>query len=57
MDTALPVSAGIAAAGLLMALAFMPRRIAQHEEVTEQRFNRPLDLAEGSWRDGLTEIC
>jgi hypothetical protein len=57
MDTALLVSAGIAAAGLLMALAFMPRRIAQHEEVTEQRFNRPLDLAEGSWRDGLTEIC
>ena len=46
MDTALLVSAGIAAAGLLMALAFMPRRIAQVEEVPEQRLSPPLDLAQ-----------
>jgi hypothetical protein len=47
MDTGLLVSAGIAAAGLLMALAFMPARVAEVEEVVEHRLNSPLDLEEG----------
>ncbi len=54
MDTALLVSAGIAVAGLLLSLAFMPAHVAQVEKVGEHRLNPPLD--QGSWRDGLTEI-
>jgi MFS transporter, DHA2 family, multidrug resistance protein len=46
MDSALLVSAGIAVAGLFVALAFMPQRTARVEDVAEYRLNPPLDLAE-----------
>jgi DHA2 family multidrug resistance protein-like MFS transporter len=46
MDSALLVSAGVAVAGLLVALAFMPQRTARVENVAEY-YLTPLDLAEG----------
>jgi hypothetical protein len=46
MDSALLVSAGIAVAGLFVALAFMPQRTARVEDVAEYHLNPPFDLAE-----------